>query len=465
MPEGVMDGATADSSWMSSSEPSGSSDTGGGTTTDTLPAVSDTPVADPLVADSNQPAVADAAPQVDTPAAPQAEPQPDDDLSLTPAAAEEPLTVKALNDKIAKSPELQAALSKDSGLRNLFYSTARLAAQAGEFKQVFQTPELARSALDLANKHIEFENIVTTNPAQALEALYSLTAARDANGEVLWDQPNPQYVAAMTGWRETNLWGPAIQEAAALGNQPITLPNGQQISSEDLRDAVAIVATYFGDKVQADSPYVQPRQLNGAQGPAALPAEVQERLDRLDQLEQQNNTYANEQRVAYHDQMRDGIHTSVTGAATSYLDNLQKANPNIAITDFIKQVVLERAVGEIYALAKNDQSYQNHINFIFRSARVKDADLQKRVAAEATKYARERLPKLISKHLGEASKGVVATEQRKAAKQLNQAQRPEVQGNAGVPNPSRQDPAQRVREFITKNKRKPTDIEILDDRF
>lgn len=406
----------------------------------------DAPVDEPVV---DPAAAAPAAPAVDPNAAPVEE---DELLAQPEVALEDPLTIKALSEKIGKSPELQAAIAKDPGLKNLLYSTSRLAAQANEFKSIVQTPELARTALELADRYINLENTLRSEPGKAPDSLFELTAIRDAQGNILFDQPNEAYTSLFVTQREQHLWPFLAEMAAKSGN-------------EDWRDAVAIVAhQMLGDKIQIDSPFAK---AGGAQAPQGkqqpqLPPEVQERLRKLDELERgQQDAAQNEQRQ-YGQNVANNIHESVSKAANGYLDNLIKAQPNAMITDFTKEAVIEKALKEIYELAKNDPNYQRHINFIYKSASVKDAALSQKLVAEATKYARERMPRLIAKHLGEASKGVVKQQQQRSQKQQDQKERPNVQGNAGASAPSRPDPAARVKEFMAKNKRKPSDREIMD---
>lgn len=399
--------------------------------------------------------------QADLAAEPQADDvaRPEDELDLLPSAADEPLTVKALNDKLGKNPEFKTALDKDPGLRNLLYATARQAEQSKQFKEIFQTPAMAKTALELANKHIEFENTVSGGkPEQVLDGLYGMTAMRDANGEIDYNQPNPQYAAAITHYREGNLWPHVASLVERIPAEGIRI-GSELVKAEDLRDALAIVATALGDKVDLKSPYAG----SAASAPKdnKLDPETQGRLDRLDQLEQKDRDASARQAEEYNTSIRTGIGESVTTAAKGYLDNLIKSRPNAAITDYIKSTIIEKAVAEVYELAKNDQAYKAHINFLFKSSK-KDEEGRKKIVAEATKYAKERLPRVIANHISQASKGVIAGQQQKLDKITKQKERTEVQGNGGVASPSRLDPAKRVEEFIKTNKRKPTDLEILN---
>lgn len=395
-----------------------------------------------------QGAATDPANSGQTPAQPQAgqEPQ-EDDLVPPDAVLEDALTVKALNDKIAKSPELQAIFTKDPGLKNLLYGNARMAQQTAKYKEIFQTPELARTALDLASQHIEFDNALRGTPAKIMDVLFERTAARDAAGNIDYNTPNEAYNQVFVSQREGHLW-PYLNSLAA------------DTKNADLKDAIAIVAQALGDKIQTDSQYYGNKQNQPAAKPQHDP-ETAAKLARLDELERGQQDQQAQQTYNYNQGILNGIGDSVSKAAGSYFDNLVKTKPGVVVTDFIKNAVIEKSIAEVYKLAENDPSYKNHVGFIYQSARNKDAALSARIVAEATKYARERLPRIIAKHLGEASKGVVASQQQRLGKQQQQT-RPEVQGAAGVSTPSRPDRAAQIKEFMNKNKRRPSDREILD---
>ncbi len=393
----------------------------------------------PQPVESAQP-VADGSPSTPTEAAAPAAPAEPEEEEF-PAAPTEALTVRALNEKLAKSPQLAAAVASDPALKNLLYSTARQAAKASEFKSVFANIDTARTALALAQQHNEFQSLYN-NPRSAGQALEHLALARNPDGTPRMGadgQPevNPAYFELVRNYREQ------LYTYATQSGDPAVAA------------AVVTLAQFMGDKPSAGGTQADP-----AVGAQADPA-VQAQLQRLAQFEQQESQRSEQAQQEHIKAIHTGIDTAIKEDITTMLTRLRTAQ-NVALTPYMEKNLVANILADIYQRGSEDKAYQAHSNFVYRSSQNDpDRGVAKAIGA-ARGFAKEHLTELVRKHLSEISQPVLAAQAEKAQKVGAQAARPNPKGGGGVGAPSLPGIYQKVQDFVATHKRQPTDREKLD---
>lgn len=377
---------------------------------------------------------ADGSPQ--TPVTPAAEPEEEE----FPSAPAEALTVRALNEHLAKNPAIQAAVNSNPAFKNLLYSTARLAGTAKDFKGVFQTVDTAKTALQLAQQFNDFQTKFN-DPKGGGAALEHLAFAKNPDGSPKLNaqgQPeiSPAYLSLVKSYR-TELWGYASQS-----------------TDPKVQEAVATLAQFMGDAKASASAT--------AQDPAAVadPAVEADRA-RLREYEARDEAQQGEALQQFNTSIVTGIETAISADVTKVLDNLTSVG-NIALSDYMKNVLKEKILGEINDRASKDTAYRAHSKFIYDSSPRSAEGAQKSIGA-ARAYAKNLLVEVVRKHLTEISQPVLNTQTEKTQKVQAQVSQPNPRGAGGVAPPSRPDPAAKVREYMQAHGgRRPSDRELLD---
>lgn len=362
---------------------------------------------------------------------------PEPETEEFPATPNEFLTVRVLNDRLKSNPQFAQIVNSDPALRNQLYAAARLAARTSEFREVFQTPDLARTAMSLAQKYNEINGLLT-DPSRAQDLLNHLAFKRGADGQPVRGQDG-SFELSDTWSAAVPLVRQAIWSQAVNSNNP------------ELAAAAQLLAQAFGDA---------PRAAGAAPQQGDTQPQVDPRMQHeLETLRQEKQQRAEAEVQQFHQSISDGIEQTLREDIGKVITTLEAGNA--ALTPYLKGVLADKIFSELAELAGNDPNYKTNIQFIYSSNPRNDQGRQAVIGA-ARSYAKSRIADVARKHLSEISGPVLQQQSAKTTKVTAQSAKPEIRGAGGVSAPSRPDVRQLLGDKQKELGRRLSEREILD---
>lgn len=413
-----------------------------------------------IAAEGDAKPVDQAAPPVEKPAADAAKPAETapSDVDLTT----DDLTVKGLNERLAKSPEFKALVDRDPELKKQLFYAARRNERASVYDEMFQTPALAKEVKQASDEYFEFKDSYSTSPEEALKHLFVMTIEKDANGEMVRDASgrfvnSGAFDKAMATHRAA-FYGQLSQVAQGLGEGNFA---NTDITSGDLAEAIkifqAVEAAYGFGAPQAAGTVAVPKAAD-----AALPADVQAQLAELATLKRGQ---ADTQKQTF-DTFRTSVKGEVDKALEADVRSLMTARipANAAISDYTKNSIVRDVLKEVESLAASNAAHKSIYERALRGA-PRDAAGTKTIVDLERAYAKEIFPRILSRLLTQNTTSI--TSQNAAMRNRTNAQmnRPELQTSGGVAAPSRPDAKAKAREIdleFRKTGKRLSDMELVD---
>lgn len=330
----------------------------------------------------------------------------------------EDLSITALNKKLEANPALKEALEKDPSTKNIVFTALRRAAKLDQYEGIFTNPETAKFTLETANQMVEFDRTFrSTDPKDSEQFLSSLqfnSFQRDELGNVITDAAgNPQSTGAyerVMGTYRSFLWD-AIDKKATATDDP------------ELAEAVKIIR----EKIEGQTAGAQPA---AKEDRSTLPADVQARLKRLDDLERVNTESERSTVQTFATNVNTDITTKLTAEVNALITNITKRD-NVAISDYVKKNIVRDAVESVRKNVGENQAYKNMLSTLMQST-ARNAEGQAKIVKFAISSIKQTLPKIVAATISNATKSVVADATTRQTKINTQAQRQEPRTTGGV---------------------------------
>lgn len=373
------------------------------------------------------------------------------------------LTVKGLNERLAKSPEFKALVDKDPELKKQLFYAARRNERATIYDEMFQTPAMAKEVHSAANEFFEFKDSYSENPEEALKQLFVMTIEKDDKGEMVRGSDgrfvtSGAFDKAMALHRSA-FYGQLDQLAQGLGDNAF---GNTDITQADLSEAIRIFQVMESEFGFGKAPAPRAAAVPPAPVDSTLPADVQAKLDRLDKLEKG----AQDSQKQTFDTFRTSVTTEVTKALeTDVKTRLAAVLPtNSAMTDYTKNAIVRDVIQEVEKLAKANAAHKSIFERSLKSA-PRDGDGIKKMVDLERSYAKEIFPRILSRLLTQNTQSVVAQNGTMRGKLDGQMSRKELETSGGGGAPARPDAKEKARELdaaARKAGKRMTDMDIVN---
>ncbi len=415
------------------------------------------PVSEPVTAspESAAPAPEAAPPSVHDPAA----------VAPPPAAeADSPLAAA-----LAADVEFHAALDRHPELKSSLETALARAADLDAFQQVFPSLESARLAAEQAQALAGFDQLYfSTDPLagqQMLQRLYHNQFLRDPDsGELLLDKDTRQPVSTGAYDRLASAYRNILFQTLdrqAREDNDASLAQALQVLRERFElDPAPVsfasapsIASPLPAPAAAPDPAASPLPPPAGSG-AALPPEIQARLTRLDQLEQQMAASQREQSQAFLADLTKEVTDTVHG-------DIEQVLSSAALPAYLKSKVVDDVFTELNRQAAQDAAYQQRMQSLLRAA-PHQSDSRARIVAAARAQARARIAPIAQKFLSQAVADLRQEQQQRQARVNEQKKQVEVKSSGAAPPPVRRTDYERVRGAEKSLGRRLSDREILD---
>lgn len=393
-----------------------------------------------------------AEPAADDTAAEEADTAPEETASED-AAATEPLHphLKAL---LQKHPGLKQAMESDPALWESLGEAAQSMADLAEFRQVFPSLDEARKAAGHAAALSTFDELYFNESPQAskelLLHLYENQFLRDPEtGDFVTDDKGERISSGaydrLTGAYREILFNHMVERAAAEGDN-------------ELHTAVEVMRARLAGKKGA-KPAANAKPANEADGEeksaeTQLPADVQARLKRLEDIEKQQ---AEIEQRSWHDYYQS-VGETVEQAVRA---DIEQALGQAALPAYMRSKLVEDILGDLNKQAGADASYQNRVQSLLRASGRSESARQ-RIVAAARSHVRSRIAPVAQRHLNQAVQDLRQEQEQRTTKVREQQKRVEVKSSGAAPPPVRRSDSERIRSAEQKLGRRLSDREILD---
>lgn len=372
------------------------------------------------------------------------------------------LSVNNLNKHISTSPELKAALDKDPTLRKQLFYTARRAARANEYDELFQTPALAKETKTAADERFEFrqlfESDVPEDSTKFWQRLLFDSLQKNEDGRLQLQNGRP--VSNGSYERVTAAYRASVYEGLESIAQSL-IQAGQMhgdISGQDVQEAVRIIQTVIEGKA--------PTAVGGAPAPTqddAVPSHVQAELARL----RAENAEFKKTTTTTADQFRESAKVAASKAIAEDVKNLlaKRLPANAAVSDYMRDAIVNDVVKEIEKLAGSNSAHNDLVSRMLRTSSRNDDSLKKIVDFKRG-FSKEILPRILSRIITQATSGVIKENKALNTKVDNQQSRREIEtSGGGSPAPTRPDAKSIVRtaeEAARKSGKRVSDLDLVD---
>ncbi len=389
-----------------------------------------------------------------------------------PAVPELPPAVEVgspLAAALAADTEFRTALERHPELKSSLESALARGADLEAFQQVFPSLDSARLAAEQAQALAGFDQLYfSTDPAagqQMLQRLYHNQFLRDPDtGELLLDKDTRQPVSTGAYDRLASAYrGILFQtlDRQAREDNDAALAQALRVLRErfELDSAPASSETAPSIASPASAPAAAPDSAASPLPPsagsgAALPPEIQARLSRLDQLEQQLAASQREQSQAFLSDLTKEVTDTVHG-------DIEQVLSSAALPAYLKSKVVDDVFAELNRQAAQDAAYQQRMQSLLRAA-PHQSDSHARIVAAARAQARARIAPIAQKFLSQAVSGLRQEQQQRLARVNEQKKQVEVKSTGAAPSPLRRTDVERLRGAEKSLGRRLSDREILD---
>jgi len=385
----------------------------------------------PPEAEQPAPPAAPAAPAPPKPAAAPAK-------APEPPLEDEPVSRKLLNQRLEKNPQLKAVVDADPSLKNFLYSQAARAEEAGKYRDLFPTVDIAQFAAEQAKEFGTlselFEgdgfNRATGQPFKDgmesaysfLQALRDRTAVLGEDGKPVVKDGQPQYTGRFQeickAVRE-DLFA-SLRSHAEKGQRP------------DVIETLDAIKQYI-DEVAG---------VPAATDPSTLPADVRRQLEEAKALTLQGQEAKTAETVRYNNERAAGTKTEIRGRLGSYLE---KITPTLKPEE--RDALFEGAYAKFSkAVLSNPMFMQNYRALMRQTGPAGIANMAKYCA----NVAQNLMPAILKEMAAEKNQAAVqknqATHQQLGARTDKQKQQAEPRGGGGAPSPTMPGPQARLAE-------------------
>lgn len=398
--------------------------------------------------------------------------KPDDKQDAEPAEDDvaDGLTVGRLQSLQKSNAEFKALLEKHPELRGQFYGAARRAERANQYDELFQTPALAKEAKTAAEEAY-FSRDLYTNPQQTEKFWRKLQwddmvkddqgrPVRNADGTL---QMTGNYDRVTSAYRQ-DVYNQLDQMVNALESKGQTFKdkNGTEVSHDDLRVALHVMRALTQGTPIPMQPVAGPDGKPVRPEAPKLPDDVQRELEELRarDSERQQNSQAGE--TQFKQSVDEAAFNAVQGDIKSLLTKRLPANA--AVSDYLKDTIVRDTVAEVLKAGRENAAHQSVLVRALQSATRDKAGSDKVIAIQQA-FAKELIPKILSRVIAKAVPGVTANSQQTLKKVEAQTKRKEVASSGGVSTPSRPDARQVAKDAVAKAKSQGkdlSDMELLD---
>lgn len=384
------------------------------------------------------------------------------------AAAEETTPAEPLHPHVealvAKHPGLKQAMEADPGLQASLGAAAQSVAELTEFREVFPSLDDARKAAGHAAALTSFDALYFNESPEAskqlLLHLYENQFLRDPDtGDFVTDDKGQRISSGayerLTGAYRDILFGHMVEQAAAEGDH-------------ELNGAVEILRARLGgsSKSKGSKPDSKPSGKPVASHNAAadsseekpaepeLPAEVQARLRRLEEIERQQTEHDQRNWHDYYHSVGQAVEQAVRA-------DIEQALGQAALPAYMRGKLVDDILQDLNRQAGDDASYQNRVQSLLRASGRSESARQ-RIVAAARSHARNRIAPVAQRHLNQAVQDLRQEQDERTAKVREQQKRVEVKSSGAAPPPVRRSDGERIRAAEQKLGRRLSDREILD---
>lgn len=334
---------------------------------------------------------------------------------------EEDISVAKINQYAREIPELKQAFDKNPSLRNSLFAMARRSSKLSEYQTIMPSPEAAKFAAQNSEQMVQFnDSFFSEDPSDNIQfwsALHQNSLLKDpVTGDLVLDPKTQQPISTGAYERVTGAYRQALYSDIASLAGKITDPE----QSQKVKDALAVIGEITGDfKPLAKEQITQ------------LPKDVQDRLNKADQIEQQLKQSQTQQASEFEKTTTTNIVETVKTDISSNLERMVKSQ-NIALTPYEMKNVVNDVFSELDKLAISNKQYQNHLASIWKHA-PRNEDGKKTIISEARKFAKDNLPSIMLKVIREATSSTLQKSTESNAKRVEQAKKVEVKTNGGAP--------------------------------
>lgn len=365
------------------------------------------------------------------------------------AAPAEPLHPH-VEELVAKHPGLKQAMEADPALKASLQETAQHVMELTEFRQVFPSVDEARKAAGHAAALTSFDELYFNESPNAskqlLLHLYENQFLRDPEtGDFVTDDKGQRISSGayerLTGAYRDILFNHMTEKAAAEGDH-------------DLQGAVETLRSRLMGKKDGKPAAAKAEPATIADEKAELPAEVQARLRRLEEIERQQTDLDQRHWQDYFQSVGHAVEQAVRA-------DIEQALGQAALPAYMRSKLVEDILSDLNKQAGDDASYQNRVQSLLRASGRSESARQ-RIVAAARSHARSRIAPVAQRHLNQAVQDLHQEQEERGAKVREQQKRVEVKSSGAAPAPVRRSDSERIRSAEQKLGRRLSDREILD---
>jgi hypothetical protein len=415
-------------------------------------------VLDEAIAETSQPAIdpatgkpITAVTDVATEVKPDVKPAVDAAVADEETGDETSLTVAGLQKRLAASPHFKAAIEADPELKRQLFYTARRADRAAKYDDLFQTPTAAADMKVAADEHFERSNLYESDPEKFLQKLVFDSFVRDDQGRVKLENGVPVQNGAYTKLMATQrgfLYDQVTSHAQHMITNNLV---GENFNGQDVLEALRIF------KAIVDGSPAKPGETKTSSGEENLPDHIKAELAESRRLRAERASTDAQTSTQFgttvEQKMSDGIRSDAKAMLAKRLP------ANSALSDYLREKVIDDTVKEIERLAKGNAAHMNYISRSLKTVARNDEGASKIVTARQS-FAKELMPRVLARFLHQATNAVVASTDA-TRKKINSQSRPEVVTSGGVKSPSRPDVKRAGEAVVAKNKH-ASDMDVIN---
>lgn len=313
-----------------------------------------------------------------------------------------PLPAEKLAAALTENPELEAALTKAGIDKDTLFQTARDAAMTSQFTEIFPTVDSAKFAQESAGHFYQIEesfpSIQTVDDLDkfVMDTMLPLSIINGPDGKPLTnadgtfktDGSVSRFLKLGTDY-DMGMSSNLADKILASAN---TLPEGEAKTAQ----------VEYAQNLKAAIDYIQDFRNNGYRMPGPKPVnsavspEVQQRLDRADQIERESNERNAENARKEEELFDNNVFDDTMKVADSLIS---EALNRSSLPDNLK----EKAAGEIQSAIGNSMKSNKEYQRMSASYRAKglNDETRKALAAHNTRTIRGLYGKIVEKVLGE----------------------------------------------------------------
>lgn len=392
-----------------------------------------------------------------------------DGEAAEPAAAETaatadvsaPLPPDSLETLVAAHPALAAAVEGSAELKAALTGLVAGQKDLSAFLQVFATAEEAKQAASSAQFLAGVDRLYYSNdpaaPRQFLQQLYDSQFVRDPDsGQMLHDASGAPVSSGaygrITGAYRELLFESLSEQAAKSGD-------------EALASAVRLIRQRMNGETATEAN--GGREAAGA-AQADLPAEIQQRLQRLESLERQaqeaREATRRQETATRQGQTQQELAALAQTVGAAIRADIEQSLGAAALPPYLKAKVADDIFSALNQQAAADPAFQARMDALLRLAAAPGGTdaTRARIVAAARAHAKPRLGAVAQRILAEAGAGLREQQEAIASKIAAQRRQAEVKSGGGAPAPVRRSTPSQVQQLEQSLGRRLSDREILD---